>query len=876
MKKKLSFVLIALLMALVMAFSACAHKTIPNTDGNGSDPPAITTPTTPDKDDSPSKDKLSDNIEQYSITYKLNGGINNSSNPTTYNSKTQSITFASPTKRANVFLGWATSSDGEVVYTDEIPYKGNGDITLYAKWLYSPTNSEYLEDVVVKDYPKDVLESVQEKITLDYSSMGFETYATIVEEIYAVCYFYPDMVNEYNQIPCGIVLINFPINAQVPIEIEVPWNEYSLISCFEADGLGQYQYKEAGMFYLYDVQGSTAYVEYYNSISEVDKAISNGTSHWDLDIYSWDYDAKDFLTIPFDLIPDYDPSGEWKLFGDYTSVALIESIQQLATIESAISIETFTGVFLSEDLAKYVEKCLLEGTQIYLNGVPFQTVIDLASDNAAAGKLIVIELDGSIAVVEWPKPWTCEDQVNLIKEQVSQLQRQLILMGATVVVGCALAPFTAGASLELSMLVGGLMGSGVELLQQIYVEGKSLSEVDADSVILQGLLGALTAGISHGVCTWADKVTKTSRTMARVLPSLMRGIDLALDVGATVTYDLAKGYSWEQIRDDVAMTVVTNIVIATITAACFEAGTLIATPYGEKKIENIAVGDLVYSYSNGNRVVGRVSQTYKRRAAIWSVHLSNGETIYTTARHPFYANGYYIQTRYLQPNDKILLVNGDYVEVELVQQERYCADVFNFEVEEFHNYYANGCLVHNSCGPKVEELIYTNYENVPHKSNFTPANGDRDTAVYLIAIIDENTLNKQVEGAILDKYPSMKGKTYRDVCFNLEGDYILKVGTTVNDFFQRYSSPKEFKRLYGIEISQTEPIYLFEGKISQRDALMIESILLKNFSLLQGSPLPGNSNYVEYTRSTRYNYNVDYSDIVWQVSNAERYLYYGN
>ncbi len=852
MKKKLSVILIALLMAVVMAFSACTSKAPSNIDDNSTEV-----------------------VEQYSITYNLNGGTNNSSNPKTYNSKTQSITFASPKKRANTFLGWATSPDGDVVYTDKIPYKGKGDITLYAKWLYSPTNTEYLEDVVVKDYPNAVFESIQEKIALDYSSMGFEVYATIVEGIYAVCYFYPDMANEYNQIPCGIVLINFPINAQVPIEIEVPWKEYSLISCFEADGLGQYQYKENGSLYLYDVQGSTAYIEYYDSVSEVDKAISNGTSRWDLDIYAWDYDSQDFLTIPFDLIPDYNPSGEWKLFGDYTSVALIESIQQLETIESATSIETFTGVFLSEDLAKYVEKCLLEGTQIYLNGVPFQTVIDLATENAAAGKLIVVELDGAIAVAEWPKPWTSEEQIDLIKEQVAQLQRQLILMGATVVVGCALAPFTAGASLEVSMLVGGLMGGGGELLQQIYVEGKSLSEIDAGSVILQGLLGSLTAGISHGVCSWAEKVAKTSRTMARVLPTLMRGVDIALDIGATVTYDLAKGYSWEQIRDDVAMTVVTNIVISTITAACFEAGTLISTPYGDKNIEEIAVGDLVYSYSNGSRVIGRVSQTYQRRAAIWSVHLSNGEIVYTTANHPFYANGYYIQTRFLQPNDRLLLVNGDYVEVEFVQQELYCADVYNFEVEDYHNYYADGCLVHNSCGPKVEELIYTDFENVPHKTNYNPANGDRLTDVYLISVVETDALDRQVSGRILEVYPDLKGKTYRQACVYVDGEYILKVGTTVNDFRTRYSSNNEFQRLYGLDIAEISPKYIVQ-QISQKEALMIESQLLKNFSLQSGYPLPGNSNYVEYTRSTRYDYVVDIDSIQWLINNPWEYLGYGN
>lgn len=819
-----------------------------------------------------------DQVSTYTISYNLDGGINSASNPDKYDSKTDSITFQSPTKRAHKFLGWATSADGDVVYTDKISYKGKGDITLYAKWLYAPTNTEYIEDFVVKDYPDKVLRSIQQKIEFDYSAMGFEVYSTQVSGCYAVCYFYPDMVNEDDIIPCGIILINFPLSSRVPIEIEVSWNEYKLLSCFEAEGLGQYQYKEDNEYFLYDTQGSIAYIEHYKTVEEVDAAIANGTSRWDIELYPWDYDTNDFLTIPFDLIEDYDPSGEWKLFGDYTTVALIEQIQQLNVELNASNIETFSGVFLSNELAKYVEQCMLKGTQIYLNNVPFDKVIELAAEKTRAGKLLVIELDGSIGEMNWLDEWTCQDQKNMFQEQVAQLQRSLIFMGASVVIGLALAPYTAGASLPAAMLVGGLFGGGAELLQQLYVEDKAWSEIDWGAVSLQFCLGSITAGISTAVCTWAQSVARTSITLARVIPTLMRGLDIALDVGATVLYDIYQGYTWDQIRSDVAMTVVTNIVISTITASCFEAGTMIATPYGDKPIEDIHVGDEVFSFVNGSRIVSRVVNTYQRRATIWSVGLSNGEVVKTTATHPFYANNYFIQAQFLEPNDKLLLVNGEYVEVEYIQQEIYCADVFNFEVEGSHTYYADDVLVHNSCGPKVEQLIYSGYDDVPHKSNYSPKNPEKLTEVYLLTV-KESALNKEVDGHILDIFPNMKGKKYGEVCVFYDGKYILKVGTTSNDIRIRYPSDVSFQKRYGLDFSKDiipEPIVMS----TKFEAEMIESQIIKNLTTVAQKPLPGNSNWVEYTRTTRYNYKVDLDisnlKIKWMIDNLGGYLGYGN
>lgn len=67
----------------------------------------------------------------YSLTYKLNGGKNSSSNPTLYYN--EKVTLKSPTRAEYTFSGWYTSS----TYKTKISSIGKGtkkNYTLYAKW----------------------------------------------------------------------------------------------------------------------------------------------------------------------------------------------------------------------------------------------------------------------------------------------------------------------------------------------------------------------------------------------------------------------------------------------------------------------------------------------------------------------------------------------------------------------------------------------------------------------------------------------------------------------------------------------------------------------------------------------------------------------
>ena len=72
-------------------------------------------------------------LENYTITYELNGGINVPENPAGYNVETETITLKAPTKDKYDFKGWY--KDGEFTSkVTEIIQGTTGNITLYAKW----------------------------------------------------------------------------------------------------------------------------------------------------------------------------------------------------------------------------------------------------------------------------------------------------------------------------------------------------------------------------------------------------------------------------------------------------------------------------------------------------------------------------------------------------------------------------------------------------------------------------------------------------------------------------------------------------------------------------------------------------------------------
>lgn len=135
---------------------------------------------------------------------------------------------------------------------------------------------------------------------------------------------------------------------------------------------------------------------------------------------------------------------------------------------------------------------------------------------------------------------------------------------------------------------------------------------------------------------------------------------------------------------------------------CFPGGTMIMTAGGQKPIEDVLVGDLVYTHRQRYR---RVLSTGTRKASL--VKLTDGvHDIICTAGHPFYS-------KYLDGDDTLWTPAMDmfgmrwayvdcshynefvWIEVKSVKDIHTICPVYNLEVEEDNSYVAENIVVHN-------------------------------------------------------------------------------------------------------------------------------------------------------------------------------------
>src|SRR5438105_9893498 len=93
-------------------------------------------------------------------------------------------------------------------------------------------------------------------------------------------------------------------------------------------------------------------------------------------------------------------------------------------------------------------------------------------------------------------------------------------------------------------------------------------------------------------------------------------------------------------------------------AACFASGTMVLTAAGNRAIELIGSGDLVFAYDPhaGKLVSRRVFERKSHKATrIWEVHTDSGATILTTPKHPFLSAQGWTTAEELQPGDVITI-----------------------------------------------------------------------------------------------------------------------------------------------------------------------------------------------------------------------------
>jgi hypothetical protein len=149
--------------------------------------------------------------------------------------------------------------------------------------------------------------------------------------------------------------------------------------------------------------------------------------------------------------------------------------------------------------------------------------------------------------------------------------------------------------------------------------------------------------------------------------------------------------------------------------ACFVAGTPVLTVDGTKPIEDITVGDKVWTRNlvTGLDELQLVAETFVHQA-LALYHLTiNGSVVSTTAEHPFMVQdkGWQMAGN-LRPGDVLVTPDGttvlDAVEVEEHDLDQ-IVEVYNFHVENTHTYYVHAgttpVLVHNNHAGAADDAV---------------------------------------------------------------------------------------------------------------------------------------------------------------------------
>ena len=128
---------------------------------------------------------------------------------------------------------------------------------------------------------------------------------------------------------------------------------------------------------------------------------------------------------------------------------------------------------------------------------------------------------------------------------------------------------------------------------------------------------------------------------------------------------------------------------------CFTGDTRIITIDGSKAIELINKDDIVKTFDLKNNELKEsiVTKTFKHKNPDGYIVINN--ILKTTPNHPFYSNGEWKEAGKLVIGDKILYMDGVEHKVKSIDAVDKSLDVYNIEVDDTHNYFAEGYLVHN-------------------------------------------------------------------------------------------------------------------------------------------------------------------------------------
>lgn len=153
---------------------------------------------------------------------------------------------------------------------------------------------------------------------------------------------------------------------------------------------------------------------------------------------------------------------------------------------------------------------------------------------------------------------------------------------------------------------------------------------------------------------------------------------------------------------------------------CFVGNTKITMKDGhEKKIKDVQIDDEVVTSDNGVWSTKKVTNKFHNQVSkLLKLNFENGKEVITTLEHPFRdINFGWVEAQNLNVGDQIECFSEVKKYTVLTNKkvtDNKKTDVYNIEVEDTHNYVANGLLVHN-CDTFFDDGDWMTFDQVEEK-----------------------------------------------------------------------------------------------------------------------------------------------------------------
>lgn len=133
---------------------------------------------------------------------------------------------------------------------------------------------------------------------------------------------------------------------------------------------------------------------------------------------------------------------------------------------------------------------------------------------------------------------------------------------------------------------------------------------------------------------------------------------------------------------------------------CLHPSTNVLTPSGNKKIKDIEIGDIVYSFRKNEIIENKVINKWNTKKQYIKLITKSGKEIITSYEHRMLTQNGYKETQELNINNDCLILyennNFVYDEIESLEYNLIEIAMVDIEVENDHNFIANGLVSHNS------------------------------------------------------------------------------------------------------------------------------------------------------------------------------------